>query len=140
MVETIISPSAILDSSEVFVRWTQEGFKDRSISGRIRFTSHDELVEMSFPLECRNGLYYCSTDVYTVDPAPVHVCRLRPAGPTLPDATPRRPKAAYVPVSRARQLESELWALRFGSPGEHQLDLLPHHVLGTPPIFEYHPF
>ena len=26
MVETIISPSAILDSSKVFVRWTQEGF------------------------------------------------------------------------------------------------------------------
>jgi hypothetical protein len=33
-----------------------------------------------------------------------------------------------------------LWALRFGSPGERQLDLLPQHVLGTPPIFEYHPF
>jgi hypothetical protein len=30
--------------------------------------------------------------------------------------------------------------LRFGSPGEHQLDVLPSHVIGTPPVFEYHPF
>ena len=30
--------------------------------------------------------------------------------------------------------------LRFGSPGEHQLDVLPLHVVGTPPIFNYHPF
>ncbi len=30
--------------------------------------------------------------------------------------------------------------LRFGSPGEHQLDVLPLHVVGTPPIFKYHPF
>ena len=35
MVETIISPSAILDSSNVFVWWTQEGFKDHSIPGHI---------------------------------------------------------------------------------------------------------
>jgi len=26
------------------------------------------------------------------------------------------------------------------SPGEGQLDLLPGHVIGTPPVFEYHPF
>jgi hypothetical protein len=29
--------------------------------------------------------------------------------------------------------------LRFGSPGEHQLDILPSHVDGTPPCFKYHP-
>ncbi len=49
MVKTIISPSAIIDSSDVFVWWTQEGFKDCSIPGCIRFTSHDELIDMSFP-------------------------------------------------------------------------------------------
>ena len=41
---------------------------------------------------------------------------------------------------RARQVESEVWALRFGSPGEDQLDALPKHVEGIPPVFEYHPF
>ena len=30
--------------------------------------------------------------------------------------------------------------LRFGSPSEHQLDVLPSHVIGTPLVFEYHPF
>ena len=29
---------------------------------------------------------------------------------------------------------------RLGSPGEHQLDVIPAHVIGTPPVFEYHPF
>jgi hypothetical protein len=30
--------------------------------------------------------------------------------------------------------------LQFGLPGEHQLDVLPNHVEGTPSKFEYHPF
>jgi hypothetical protein len=30
--------------------------------------------------------------------------------------------------------------LRFGLPGEHQLDVLLQHVIGTPSVFEYHPF
>ncbi len=30
--------------------------------------------------------------------------------------------------------------LRFGSPGEHHLDVLPQNVIGTPPVFEHHPF
>jgi hypothetical protein len=33
-----------------------------------------------------------------------------------------------------------VWALRFGSPGEHQLDVLPKHVDGMLPVLEYHPF
>jgi len=37
-------------------------------------------------------------------------------------------------------VESEVWALRFGSPGKTQLGVLPQHVLSTPPVFEYHPF
>ena len=30
--------------------------------------------------------------------------------------------------------------LRLGSPGEHQLDLLPGNATGIPSVFEYHPF
>jgi hypothetical protein len=30
--------------------------------------------------------------------------------------------------------------LRFGLPDEHQLNVLPQHVIGTPSSFEYHPF
>jgi hypothetical protein len=100
MVETIISPSAILASSNVFVQWTQEGFKDRTIPGRICFSCHNGLLNMCFQLECHNGLYYCSTDVYTVDPNPLHIhCLHATVATFLPDAVPHRPKAEYVPVS-----------------------------------------
>ena len=51
-----------------------------------------------------------------------------------------RPAPKFVPTTRARQVESEVWALRFGSPGEGQLDALPHHVDGVPPVFKYHSF
>ena len=67
MVETIISPAAVLTSSDVFFSWTQEGFHDPTIPGSLRFTSHDGLLSMHFPLLYRDGLYYCDTDVYTVD-------------------------------------------------------------------------
>ncbi len=66
MVETIISPAAVLVSSDVFYSWTQEGFKDPTLPGSLRFTSHDGLLSMYFPLQCRDVLYYCDTDNYTV--------------------------------------------------------------------------
>jgi hypothetical protein len=37
-------------------------------------------------------------------------------------------------------VESEVWLLRLGSPGVHQLDALPGNVTGIPSVFEYHPF
>jgi hypothetical protein len=46
----------------------------------------------------------------------------------------------FHPTMKACQVESEVWALQFGSPGEHQLDVLPNQVEGTPSKFEYHPF
>ena len=51
LVETIISPAAILASSNVFYYWNQEGCKDSAIPGTIRFTSRDGLASMSFDLE-----------------------------------------------------------------------------------------
>jgi hypothetical protein len=35
MVETIISPAAVLASSDIFHYWSQEGCKDPSVPGRI---------------------------------------------------------------------------------------------------------
>ena len=76
MVETIISPAAVLASSDVFYYWNQEGCKDPLVPGLIKFTSHDGLLSMHFDLHQRDGLYYCSTDVFTVDLDPVRVhCR-----------------------------------------------------------------
>ncbi len=141
MVETIISPAAVLASSDVFYYWNQEGCKDPSVPGRIRFTSRDGLLSMHFDLQQRDGLYYCSTDVYTVDHNPIRVtCNNTTTSPPVKVPYIPRPTPRFIPTSKARQVESEVWMLRFGSPGEHQLDVLPLHVIGTPPIFEYHPF
>jgi hypothetical protein len=64
MVETIISLAAILASSNIYVRWTQEGFKDPTVPGSIRFTNHDGLISMYFQLHCWDSLY-CATVMST---------------------------------------------------------------------------
>jgi hypothetical protein len=69
VVKTIISPQAILASSNVFYSWIQTGFKD-GWPGSIRFDSADGLVTMHIILDYLDGLYYCQNDVYTVDPIP----------------------------------------------------------------------
>jgi hypothetical protein len=143
LIEGIISPSAILASSNVFVQWHQLGYKDPTLPGTIHFFSHDSLASMTFGLRYRDGLYYCDSDVYTVNQAPVHVQCKQAAVSTPPtlDAIPKhRPASKYTPTLRARQAESEVWALRFGSPGEHHFDVLPKHVDGMLPVLEYHPF
>jgi hypothetical protein len=132
MVKTIISLAAVLASSNVFSSWTQEGFKDPTLPGSLQFTNHDGLVSMYFPLQCQDGLYYCDTDVYTVNLDPVQLLCNR----TLV----RRPNPMFHPTMKARQVKSKVRALGFGSPGEHQLDVLPNPVEGTPSKFEYHPF
>jgi hypothetical protein len=94
---------------------------------------------MHFDLQQRDGLYYCSTDVYTVDHDPVRVACQRTHAPP-PAVAVGQPCPKFIPTSKARQVESEVWMLWFGSPGKHQLDVLPLHVIGMPPVFEYHPF
>ncbi len=81
--------------------------------------------------------------MYTVDRTPVRViCKRTAVTPPSPLAVKpkHRPASKFTPTSHARQIESEVWALRFGSPGEHQLDVLPKHVEGLPPVLDYHPF
>jgi hypothetical protein len=69
-VETIISPQAILDGSDILVEWQQTGYKDNS-PGLLWFSSTSGLASMSIVLEKRDGLYFTHTDVYTVDKDPV---------------------------------------------------------------------
>ena len=91
-------------------------------------------------LENQDGLYYCPTDVFTMDRDPVR-CNI----PTICcavvlDPPFKRRNKDYVPVLSTHLTEAELWMLRLGSPGEDQLDWLPGKVTGIPPSFHYHPF
>jgi hypothetical protein len=139
--ETIISPEAIVASSDTLVHWTQEGHHGDA-PGSIRFSSDSGLYSIKLHLEKWDGLYYCPTDVFTVDEDPVRpnipVIRRIAAPPTLA-SLPRRSKC-YIPVTRDSMTESEVWMLRLGSPGEQQLDLLPGNVTRIPHGFHYHPF
>jgi hypothetical protein len=93
---------------------------------------------MFFDLEYRDGLYYCSTNVFTVNHDPVCVSCHRASAPTPPDN--KRLPSKFVPTSKARQVESKVWMFCFGSPGEHQFDALPTNANSTPTVFEHHPF
>ena len=93
---------------------------------------------MAFDLDYRSGLYYCKSDPSTLALLPRELACYHTVTPQPPRA--RRIPHKLAPTPKARQIESELWMLCFGSPGEHQLDVLPLHVTGTPPVFKYHPF
>jgi hypothetical protein len=138
MVETIISPAVVLATSDQLYCWTQVGCKDPTTPGSLHFTSHDGRFSLTFDLEYYDGLYYCTSDVFTVGVEPVRgLCHCTVA-PKVPDV--RRTPSRFAPTSKARQVQSEVWMLQFGSPGEHQLNVLLQHIVGTPSMFEYHPF
>jgi hypothetical protein len=51
----------------IFTSWTQTaGYKDDR-PGSIRFDSSDGSLAMFLHLECHDGLYYCVSNVYTID-------------------------------------------------------------------------
>jgi hypothetical protein len=140
IVETIISPQAIIAGSNLFVTWQQTGHKDGS-PGQLWFFSNSGLASMTLVLEWWDGLYYAPTDLYTVDQNPVRPiapCVCQVINPPVPSLCQPRPH--YIPVLKSNQTELELWMLRLGSPGEYQLDLLMGNVTGIPSVFEYHPF
>jgi hypothetical protein len=138
MVETIISPAAVLASSDQLYFWTQIGCKDPPAPGSLMFTSRDGRLSLTFDLEYRGSLYYCTLDVFTLDANPIRNFCNRTLTTRAPGIC--RTLSKFSPTSKARPVESELWMLQFGSPGKHQLDVLPLHVVGTPPVFKYHPF
>jgi hypothetical protein len=143
-VEIIISPQAIVDSSDVFQSWHQTGYRNGdSTLGSIRFDSYDGFLSMTMTLVHHEGLHYCPTDAYTVNympatrysPALNQIALAGGAGPAKGPTCSR-----FVPTTKAKQVELEVWLLCFELPGVHQLDLLLGHVTGIPLDFRYHPF
>jgi hypothetical protein len=144
-VEMIISPQAIVHLSEVFQSWHQSGYWScDSTSGHIRFDSHDGLCGMSMTLVHHEGLHYCPTDVYTLDHTPATWTSLavRWVACNIGDTPIKKGPACFrfVPTTKAKQVESEVWLLRWGSPGVHQLNLLPGCITSIPSTFHHHPF
>jgi len=112
VIETIISPQAIVELSDVFQSWHQTGYRNGvSTPGCIRFDSYDGLLTMSMSLVLHDGLHYCPTDVYAVDTLPTS--RYLPAvqwvvGPESLLGLPRVPQKTrsherFLPVSKAKQ-------------------------------------
>jgi hypothetical protein len=63
--KTIISPDAILWSSNILVHWHQIGHRDDS-PGSICFTSNSGLFSIMLTLKKCDGLYYCPSNVFTI--------------------------------------------------------------------------
>jgi hypothetical protein len=115
-VETIISPQAIVDLSDVFKSWHQSGYRAGDPTpGRIKFSSHDGLIYMSITLVHHEGLHYCPTNVYTVDHTPATKCSLavrRVARHDGDDTNKGSSRSWFTPTTKAKQVESEVWLLR----------------------------
>jgi len=62
--------------------------------------------------------------------------------PFVPTINRRPSPSHFAQTSKSKQVESEVWLLRLGSPGVHQHDVLPGIVTGihSPSVFEYHQF
>jgi hypothetical protein len=147
-VETIISPQAIVNSSDVLQSWHQSGYRDgKGTPGSICFDSHDGFMSMTMTLARKDGLHYCPMDMYTVHDAPaiwcsqmVHSIATRVNSAMSNASLPHQVRSRFIPTTKAKQMESEVWLLCLGSPGVWQLDLLPGCVKGIPSEFQYHPF
>jgi hypothetical protein len=120
-VETIISPQAIVDSSDVFQSWHQTGYRNGdSTPGHIRFDSYGGLLSMTMTLVYHEGLHYCATDAYTIDhtPATRYSPALNRIAINVGDGPAKGSTCShFVPTTKAKQVESEVWLLCLGSPG-----------------------
>jgi len=68
--ETFISPQAIIDSSAgAFDKWQMEGLSEGR-PGHLSLFSPSGLLKMSIQLSQQDGLYYSTTDTFTVDTNP----------------------------------------------------------------------
>ncbi|EJK59937.1 hypothetical protein THAOC_19786 [Thalassiosira oceanica] len=108
---------------------------DLVVAKVIRFSTSVEVATFK-PEE---HLVQPSSPLPMAAPSPVHPI-LRDPRPRQAPSTPKRSPAQRTPVTLAQQTDSETWAARMGFCGEHQLEVLPQHVEGTPNEFHLHPF
>ena len=110
--------------------------------GRLIITSADSDYTIDIPLILGNGLYYCNFDDFmatqfnSIHPQ-LHLLNKHPLDPTQKwHQAPSAPK----PMTRAKQIEAELWSACLGFPAEWQLDIITQHMDGLPVKLDLHPF
>ena len=64
--ETIISPKLIVASSPIYTTWSQTGYKDPTLPGQLSLTNNAGTVRSTLTIHSKNNLYYCDSDVHTV--------------------------------------------------------------------------
>ncbi len=99
IVDTIISPVAVLATSDQFYYWTQVGCKDPTTPGSLQLTSRDGCLLMTFDLEYHEGLYYCTLDVFMVGVDPVQAWCHQTVAPKVPNVC--RTPSKFSPTSKA---------------------------------------
>ena len=117
--DTIISPQAIVDSSEEFTEWKQTG-RRMGDPGILTFIGPS--VSKSITLHQNNGLYYCNPTTIPIDnefqspvmptTKPLHLHTNK--AEQQPSKQPKRqppPTRKFRPASKAKILESETWYL-----------------------------
>ena len=124
VVDTIVSPEALIESHTAYAQWRQTGYKNPDTPGKLELMDAAGSVLGTLSLHRKNNLYYCVSHTFALE----H------------DESRSTCYRTFAPVSKASQVESETWLLRLGSPGENQLQLLPRCSTGLPDKLECHPF
>ena len=132
-------------SDKAIHRWTQSGGRDGN--GTLTFFSEDDKVVLSMDLHAHNRLYFYGLDsrMKTTQDTTEHatsytVSSESDAGtsgaPRGTPPTPQRTPVRKTPVTLGYQLDSELWSVRLGSPGEASMhELAKGKALGIPNEF-----
>ena len=142
--DTIISPEAIMYSTDSIHSWTQTGTPDGH--GSVTFYSKDGRVLLSLNLGAKNRLYFYGVGSTCVGPAmsgagPVSEAYSVETVDEKQQAPPAQTRSRKTPVTLGYQLDSELWSVRHGSPGETSMhELAKGRALGIPNGFRFHPF
>ena len=137
-------------SDESIYRWTQTGIRQDTATktpGNLTFYSKYDEVLLSLDLHPQNRLYFYglsavdgAVNATQNDAACLTVNtgadEQSPEARREQGATPQRTPARKAPVTLGYQLDSELWSVRLGSPGEASMHALARgKALGIPNEF-----
>ena len=93
VVDTIVSPEALIESHTAYAQWRQTGYKNPDTPGKLELMDAAGSVTGTLSLHRKNTLYYCVTNTFALE----H------------DESRSACSSTFAPVSKASQVESETW-------------------------------